>query len=232
VQIIQQRNNKNEMEIAMKTIRLNTMYGWLAVATLLMTLAPAQAEKPSADDTVSVSMTVTASVADGKRMPNILPNDIQVRSGKERLQVTDWSAARGNRAGLDLFILIDDASDPILGLQLDDLRKFIADQPATTRIGVGYMRNATLQIAQDFTSDHGKAAASVRLPLGSAGAYGSAYRSAVDLMKRWPESGNRREILMLPTGSIACNLVAGERVAFKSMLKSISRARRRRRPAR
>src|SRR5207253_11399798 len=40
----------------------------------------------------------------------------------------------------------------------------------------------------------------LRLPFGDAGASGSAYFSLVDLIKRWPESPVRREILMLSDG--------------------------------
>jgi hypothetical protein len=145
-------------------------------------------------------MTVTASVSSGKRMPDISSGDIQVRRGKDRLQVTEWVPARGDRAGLDLFILIDDASDPLFGSHLEDLRRFIKAQPATTKVGVGYMRNATFQVAQDFTADHAAAAGALRIPLGDPGAYGSPYLSAMDLMKRWPDSASRHEILMITDG--------------------------------
>ena len=62
------------------------------------------------------------------------------------------------------------------------------------------MRNGTVQIAQHLTSDHAQAANALRLPLGSSGAYGSPYLSVTDLMKRWPESSNRREVLMITDG--------------------------------
>src|SRR6202034_4708097 len=77
---------------------------------------------------------------------------------------------------------------------------FINAQPETTSVGLGYMRNGTVQIVQNFTKDHSKVASSVRLPLGSVGAYGSPYLSVIDLMKRWPSSDNRREVLMVTDG--------------------------------
>lgn len=112
----------------------------------------------------------------------------------------NWVAAQGPRAGLDLFILIDDALDSNLGLHLKDLRNFINAQPAATNIAVGYTRNATIQIARDFTSDHAAAADALRMPIGTEGAYGSPYLSAIDLMKRWPDSPNRREIILITDG--------------------------------
>jgi hypothetical protein len=126
--------------------------------------------------------------------------DVFVKQGKERLKVTDWIPTRGDRGALDLFILIDDACDSSLGSQLNDLRSFVSAQPTTTAVGVGYMRNGTAQIAQNFTNDHEQAAKALRLPLGSSGAYGSPYLSVIDLMKRWPERPVRREVVMVTDG--------------------------------
>jgi len=145
-------------------------------------------------------MTVTLEVLGQKRMPQVDRKDVMVKQDKDRLKVTEWIAASGDRAGLDLFVLIDDASETTLGTQLNDLRAFINAQGAATSVGVGYMRNATVQIVQDFTNDHAAAAKAVRLPSGSTGAYGSPYLSVIDLMKRWPEHPNRREIVMVTDG--------------------------------
>jgi len=116
------------------------------------------------------------------------------------LQVTRWDAARGAAAGLDLFLLIDDASDTSLGSQLNDLRAFINAQAPSTSVGVGYMRNASVQIVQNFTTDHTLAANALRLPLGSVGAFGSPYLSAINLMNRWPQHANRRALVMVTDG--------------------------------
>lgn len=80
------------------------------------------------------------------------------------------------------------------------MRNFIKAQPAATSIGVGYARNGVVEIRQNFTNDRELAAKALRLPLGSAGAYGSPYLSVVDLMKRWPDTTNRREVLMVTDG--------------------------------
>ena len=157
-------------------------------------------EKAATATTVPVRMTVTATVPADKRMPEINREDVVVKEGNKRLRVSKWTPAKGDRAGLDLFILIDDSSDSSLGSQLDDLRTFINAQPSTTSVAVGYMRNATVQLAQNFTTDHGQAAKALRLPLGSSGAFGSPYLSLIDAMKRWPEHPNRREVVMVTDG--------------------------------
>jgi hypothetical protein len=123
-----------------------------------------------------------------------------VKQGKDRLQVTDWIPARGEQAGLQLFVLIDDTCDTSLGGHLDDLRAFIAAQPIATAIAIGYMRNANVNVVQDFTTDHEKAARALRLPLGTLSSQDSPYLSLTSLLQRWPESKLRREVLMISDG--------------------------------
>ncbi|MGD0137191.1 MAG: hypothetical protein ABSE57_34550 [Bryobacteraceae bacterium] len=172
----------------------------MTVAAMVLSTLPVTAKTPAPSDAFPVRMTVSANVENGKRMPELRKEDIAVKNGKDRLQVAEWLPAQGDRAGLELFILIDDASDASLGTKLDELRAFITAQPSTTAVGVGYMRNATVQIVQNLTNDHALAAKSVRLPLGNVGAYGSPYLSVVDLMKRWPASENRHEVIMVSDG--------------------------------
>ncbi len=182
----------------MKSRMIWMFWSALTMVAMIMSVAPLNAQEKAA--TVPVRMTVTVNVASDKRMPEITQQDVFVKQGKERLHVTEWVPAQGDHAGLDLFILIDDASDTDLGSHLDDLRAFINAQPSSTSVGVGYMRNATVAIAQNFTTDHAAAAKALRLPLGSVGAYGSPYLSVIDLMKRWPANQNRREVVMVTDG--------------------------------
>jgi hypothetical protein len=183
----------------MKTrIKLLLLSAFATVAMFATT--PSSLAQQPATSTVAVRIAVTANVASDKRMPQINPEDVVVKQGKQRLHVTEWIPAQGDRAGLDLFILIDEATSPRLGSNLDELRTFITAQPSTTSVGVGYMRNATVHIAQNLTTDHVAAANALRLPFGNAGAYGSPYLSVVDLMKRWPQTQNRREIVMITDG--------------------------------
>ena len=171
----------------------------IAFSAIFVAIFPLQAQEKAA--AVPVRMTVTVRLLDkDKRMPDVNREDVIVRQGKDRLKVTGWTSAHQGQAGLDLFILIDDTSDPSLGSQLDDLRAFINAQPQTTSVGVGYMRNATVQIVQNFTTEHSQAAKALRLPVASSGAYGSPYLSVIDLMKRWPGHPNRREVIMVTDG--------------------------------
>jgi hypothetical protein len=143
---------------------------------------------------------VTVEARHGANIPEISQRDVMVYEGHDRDQVTDWVPAQGDHAALELFILLDDGSGINLGSQLDGLRKFITAQPASTLIGVAYMQNGTAKVEQNPTNDHALAAKALRLPLGSPGVNASPYFSLSDLVKRWPESSARREILMVSDG--------------------------------
>jgi hypothetical protein len=153
---------------------------------------------PSA--TVPVSIVVSVEAKHGKDIPTIYREDVRVFQGQNRVQVTDWVPLQGDRAELELFVLLDDALNPTVGLQFDDLRQFMKAQPTTTAIAVGYMRNGTVEIIGNFTKDHAQAAQTLRLPLGSPGVSASPYLSVSDLIKGWPRGPARHEILMVSDG--------------------------------
>ncbi len=182
---------------------MRNRYFAFAVVFVLAALAfsshTVESRVPAAS-TVPVHMVVTAEARHGTDVPVITREDVTVNQGRERVQVTDWVPLEGEHAALQLFVLMDDASGATLGAQLEDLRRFILSQPPSTAIGVGYMRDGTVDILQNLSSDHALAAKALRLPLGTAGALASPYLSIGDLIKRWPESPVRREILMVSDG--------------------------------
>jgi hypothetical protein len=67
-------------------------------------------------------------------------------------------------------------------------------------IAVGYMSNAAVQVAQNFTADHNLAAKALRLPRGSLSTMDSPYLSLISLVKGWPQQNVRREVLMVSDG--------------------------------
>jgi len=150
--------------------------------------------------TQSAHVLVTVEAHHGTNVPEISQRDVMVYEGHDRDRVTDWVPAQGDHAALELFIVLDDGSNLNLGVQLDDLRKFIAAQPASTKIGVAYMQNGMAKVEQAPTSDHAQAAKALRLPMGIGGVNASPYFSFSDLIKRWPESSARREVLMVTDG--------------------------------
>ncbi len=161
---------------------------------------PFLSAQTSPSDGIPVHTVVTVEARHGSNPPAINREDVMVTEGRDRDPVTEWAPAQGDHAALEFFILIDDSSNVTLGTQLDDLRKFIEGQPPTAKIGIAYMQNGMALVLQNLTSNHEQAAKSLRLPLGRGSGEASPYFSLSDLVKRWPASSARREILMVSNG--------------------------------
>ena len=127
-------------------------------------------------------------------------DDISVEVDKKPARVVSWIPATGEQADLQLYIVIDDAESTNLSVQFGDLKNFINTQPASTQIGLAYLRYGTAAIAQAPTADHGRAAKALRLPLGEAGVDSSPYVGLQDLIKKWPAAEGRREMLVIMSG--------------------------------
>ena len=177
----------------------HSAFAVLMIASALLTCGSPSLRSQEAG-MVPVHMVVTAEARHGGEVPFIKREDVTVYQGRNRAEVTDWVPLQGERAGLQLFLLLDDASATSLGSQLEDIRQFIAMQPPTTLIGIGYMRDGGVDTVQNFTTDHVQAVKALRLPIGSTGAFASPWLSVGDLISRWPESPMRREILMITDG--------------------------------
>src|SRR5215475_13635305 len=104
------------------------------------------AQQPSGSAGVPATLVVTVEARHGSTPPVINREDVMVYEGHNRDEVTNWIPLQGNRAGLELFILIDDGLSTSVDVQLNDLKKFIASQPPTSAIGIGYMRDGTVQV--------------------------------------------------------------------------------------
>lgn len=163
------------------------------VLGLVFTTAGAPASGAGAG---TATTTVTAVTKKSAAPPELKREDIQLYSGKERLQVADLR----REETLRLAILIDDSLDPVVAGQWDDLKNFIMSQSKTTFIAVAYTRNGTAAIAQDFTDNHELAAKAVRIPTGTAGAIPSPYLALLDFLKRWPSKGGRNSLLLISAG--------------------------------
>jgi hypothetical protein len=171
----------------------------VVIAVLLAGVHLAAQENP-APAGASVNLVATVEARHGSNVPTIAREDVMVYQGRDRDKVTEWLPLQGDHAGLELFILLDDSANVSLGSQLEDIRQFILAQPVSTKIGIAYMQNGIAQVMQNLTSDHTLAAKALRLPLGSPGANASPYFSLGDLIKRWPENPERREVIMVTDG--------------------------------
>ena len=168
------------------------------VAALASLSVAAAADETVPEASVPVNVLVTVEAMHSKEVPTLAPQDFMVYQGKNRVAVSKVVPLENAR--LELFVLLDDAAGSSVGSQLNDVRAFIASLPANTAVGIGYMRNGTVQMEQNLTTDHDQAAKRLRLPLSDPGALASPFISLSDLIKRWPSNQARREVVMVSSG--------------------------------
>jgi hypothetical protein len=160
-------------------------------------LLPAQQPAPG----VPVSMVVTVEPKRGKTIPAIEQQDLTVSEGKDKRPVTGLVPLKGERAAMQLLILLDDSASSSMNTEIGTLRKFVNSLPSTTEVAVGYMRNGMAQMTKDFTTDHAAAANAIRVVLGPGGSDVSPYDSLSDAIKRWPQKrAQRRQVIMISSG--------------------------------
>lgn len=152
-------------------------------------------------ETSTAHAVVTATTKSAEDITSVPQQSITLQENRKSQQVTGWVPLRGPRAGLQLVVLLDDASRGSLGLQLNDLKNFLTALPPTAQVAVGYMRNGSPNLVQNFTTDHARAAEALRLPISSGGINGSPYFCLSALAKQWPGSSDvRREVIMVTDG--------------------------------
>jgi len=169
-----------------------------ALLLAAMTLAAAWPFAPNAAAAGSDAATFTVTAVGNKDSvpPAIKKEDIKLYQGREQVQVADWKRSEK----LYIALLIDDSLESSVANQWSDLRAFINAQPESTYIAVAYARNGSAMVAQDFTTDHALAAKALRLPLGAGGAFTSPYLALQDWIKRWPDSSERKSIILFSSG--------------------------------
>ena len=160
-----------------------------------------RSQENPATATVQVHMVITdTALREDAELPRLQKEDVKVKQGKSFLQVTQLIPAEGDNAALQLMILIDDTLNTSIGNSLTELKEFISAQPASTVVGVGYMSNAGVNIAQNFTADKDLAVKAVRLPRGNLSTMDSPYLSLISLVKGWQQQKVRRVVLMVTDG--------------------------------
>lgn len=183
-------------------IARNLLFGTIATA-FLIAQPGISSSLPNAAG-VPTQIVVTVQPVRGAAAPEKLQaDDLAVTVDKTPARVLRSERLTGDLARTQLYILLDDSTrSSSLGIQLPELKAFVRSLPATTEVAIGYMRNGTAAKTQDFTSDHNRAADSLRLPQGLPGGNGSPYFALSDLAKHWPseQSSERRVVLMLTDG--------------------------------
>ena len=176
-------------------MKINYVAMVVGISFALAALSPGQ-------ETSTARAVVTATTKGSEDVTTIPRQSISLTANGKSQDVTGWVPLRGPRSGLQLVVLLDDGSRGNLGLQLNDIKNFLTALPPNAQVAIGYMRNGSPNLVQNFTTDHAAAAKTLRLPNGSAGINGSPYFCLSALAKHWPggDSNVRREVVMVTDG--------------------------------
>jgi hypothetical protein len=145
-----------------------------------------------------VEMNVTIGHHYGHVPPTLTKDDLIVTQHYQPLTVTSLIPLRGDRAGLELFLLVDNCSSCEPGSKFEELSHFINSQPATTAVGIAYIVNGRLQLAEHPTTDHDRAIKALSTPTGNKAT--SPFVALAELIRGWPQSTSRRAVIMISNG--------------------------------
>lgn len=179
---------------------------WLGVfvaglITVLPALGAGKSFDPEGADANWRRVTVTVHTRQPGPVPVLTAQDVKVYENNRSLPVKSWIAAKAQTAPLDLTIVLDGSIRSTVSLQFGDLAAFLPSLPSGTRVRVAYAEYGGNRIAQDFTADYPSAARALRIPLGPTMAGASIYQSVAELLKHWPNDGNRRALLLISDGT-------------------------------
>lgn len=170
-----------------------------ALAGLCTAAAPAQQSGSAASQNVAVTVTVNPAGKD-HTPPAVPQNAVVVREDGKVSKVVSWTPAQGNQAGVDFVVLVDDSLSKDVSVQLNEIGNWLRELPAGTRVAVAYASYGSAYFTQDFTADHERAAKAFHIPNEFPGISNGVYDSLSDLIRKWPQTQNRREVLLISDG--------------------------------
>jgi hypothetical protein len=133
-----------------------------------------------------------------KTPPTLRRDDLVVTQRFAPVEVTNLVPLRGDRASLELFVLVDNCSNCEAGSKFEELRRFIDSQPSTTAIGVAYIDGGRLKVAQTPTPDRDRAVKALSAPAGSSPS--SPFGALRELIQGWPRGASQRAVLLISNG--------------------------------
>ncbi len=173
----------------------------LTATTSLMTGAISQTASAQSGD-VAAKAVITVMPKSAEQAPTIQTSDLKIKVNGKSTEADNVTPLRGDRAGLELVILIDSGARNSLGRQMNEISDFVKSLPPSTEVGIAYMFNGRAIFQQPFTSDKAAALRALHLPGGAPGSSASPYFCISDLAKNWPSTNtqNRREVVAITDG--------------------------------
>ncbi|MFZ0663790.1 MAG: hypothetical protein WAM66_13935 [Acidobacteriaceae bacterium] len=182
----------------MKLGRFFSAAGLIAALPAVFAL-PASAQAPQL---APVKTVITVLPKHSEEPPSIQPQNVKVKVNGKSVETESVTPLRGDRAGLELVIMIDSGARTSLGQELAEISNFVKSLPPTTEVAIAYMTNGRAVFEQPFTSDKTRALQALHLPAGSVGSSASPYFCISDVAKNWPSRNalNRRELIVITDG--------------------------------
>ncbi len=165
------------------------------LALVFPVLTWAQTTSPTA---VPAQIVVTVGHHNGQQAPELTRDELTVMQGDTPAPIASLLPLRGARAGLELFVLVDNCSNCEPGTKAEELRGFLASLPPTTAVGVAYIENGRVRVVEKPTQDHQRAIKALSAPAGSK-PY-SPFGALTALIRDWPKSSSQRVVLMISNG--------------------------------
>jgi VWFA-related protein len=128
------------------------------------------------------------------------PDDFIVRENGRPQQIL--SVKRRSEAPPILAVLIQDDLVLHVGNEIAGIKEFIRDLPNGSRVMTGYITSGALRVTQEFTTDLGRAANSLRIPIGSSSASPyNPYVEVIDAVRLFDgQPAGRRMVLLISDG--------------------------------
>jgi VWFA-related protein len=180
---------------------MRTSYKMMLFVLVVVSISIAALGQGAAQqDGAPVSVAVTI-LGKGRVAPPAIPqNEVVARQDGDVRRVISWIPASESGAGLDMILLVDDTLSSNVANRWGDLQEFLRSQPANIREGVAYASFGSARIDQELTEDHEKAAKALRIPSANAGENSAIYDAARKMIKKWPESKNRKAVIVISNG--------------------------------
>ena len=173
---------------------------WIAAAPLLAAPLAYSADNSAAQGSGRAVVTLLQ----GQELPGGIPQQaLQLKVNGKDSDITGWKPLRDPQSKVEIVLLIDDGARTSLGLQMNDIAKFIQGLRPDAKIAVAYMQNGRAVLSGPLSTDHAAAVRALHLPTpGEPGISASPYFCLSDLAKNWPstDTNARREVVMVTDG--------------------------------
>src|ERR1700722_1233235 len=171
----------------------------IAVVAWIVFICPILDSAHTPAPTARARMLITIAHYYSHETPTLTRDDLIVTHHSEPLPVTKLTPLDRDRARLELFFLVDNCSNWALGNRFEELRRFMLSQPSATTIGVAHIQNGRLQLTENPTEDHERAAKALRASNGCKPS--SPFLALARLVRDWPQGQSRRAVLLISNGA-------------------------------